>query len=218
MTAKLRAGLGSYRDFKSTWTGRPAQAPDAHSIAVQNGKHLSTLVHVSWNGATEVATWKLWRSDPDSQLLELLTEAPRQGFETAIRIRTLARYVLVEAVDRSGATLGKSEATETIVPADRLSTGHDYISNAEKMDESMSYLPGKWSSKPILSYIIVLVGIIITIGISGLVWCGITESWKSLWGSWIQRRFRYEPLPEDILDSDESHSPLAATRSRTEGG
>jgi hypothetical protein len=59
-------------------------------------------VHASWNGATDVASWRV-RPDRGEPKI-----APRTGFETTIRLSGRARSVRVEALDASGALLGTS--------------------------------------------------------------------------------------------------------------
>lgn len=52
--------------------GRLNRPPDGQVNATAKNEELSMLVHVSWNGATEVARWKLWHSDSEGRYLELL--------------------------------------------------------------------------------------------------------------------------------------------------
>ena len=52
----------SYRAYKFPWHGHPAQPPDVHSACITTTEGVRatyTIVHVSWNGAPEVATWRL---------------------------------------------------------------------------------------------------------------------------------------------------------------
>jgi hypothetical protein len=49
------AGFDNYRAFKSAWVGRPLWAPSIASTTDGN----SSVVWVSWNGATEVTNWVL---------------------------------------------------------------------------------------------------------------------------------------------------------------
>jgi hypothetical protein len=73
-------------------------------------------IYVSWNGATEVATWQvLAGGDPDK--LEPAGSAPRKGFETALTLYTGEPYVAVEAKDSSGRVLGTSEVVEPVEPS-----------------------------------------------------------------------------------------------------
>jgi hypothetical protein len=68
-------------------------------------------VAVSWNGATEVATWRVVAGD-DADELEPVAEVGKDGFETTIRIEPAA-VVAVEALDGRGEVLDRSETTTT---------------------------------------------------------------------------------------------------------
>ena len=77
----------------------------------ESGPEDNVTLYVSWNGATEVATWQvLAGSGPDD--LEPAASAPRKGFETAIVTSTDKPYVAVRARDSSGKVLGTSKAIE----------------------------------------------------------------------------------------------------------
>jgi hypothetical protein len=65
-------------------------------------------VYVSWNGATEVATWAVLAGRRQGRL-KSLGEVRRNGFETAMVVRTSDPYVAVRAKDRSGRVLGTSK-------------------------------------------------------------------------------------------------------------
>ncbi len=104
--SRLPEGSRSYRAFRFPWSGHPTDQPAAVAERASGGE---VRVYVSWNGATEVATWEVVAgSDPER--LEPAGSAPRKGFETAITFRTDEPYVAVKARDRSGRVLGASEA------------------------------------------------------------------------------------------------------------
>jgi hypothetical protein len=64
-------------------------------------------VYASWNGATEVASWRvLAGAAPDA--LQPVAVAPRSGFETKILVAGSGPYVAVEALDPAGRVLGTS--------------------------------------------------------------------------------------------------------------
>ncbi|KAF7167011.1 hypothetical protein CNMCM6106_002591 [Aspergillus hiratsukae] len=101
----------SYRVFKHAWTGLPRRNPD---IALYRYE-----AAVSWNGATEVATWVLQGSgsDTDIQLdhdhdddesTTFLTAVPKSGFETIIPVpaQTTQRYLRVLSLNATGHVLG----------------------------------------------------------------------------------------------------------------
>ena len=49
--------MSFYRAFRFPWNGRPASPPAA--LANLNDTSEETIVHMSWNGATEVASWRV---------------------------------------------------------------------------------------------------------------------------------------------------------------
>lgn len=108
--ASFPAGVQSYRDTRSPWTGRPADAP---AVAVDASQPALT-VHASWNGATEVARWAVLGGANAGSLRPLATAA-RTGFETAIGLVQHPTIVAVQALGADGSVLGTSEPV--IVPA-----------------------------------------------------------------------------------------------------
>ncbi|KAI8633607.1 Arylsulfotransferase-domain-containing protein [Xylariaceae sp. FL1651] len=80
----------SYRVLKRKWVGRPKTPP--------NIVHRGTDVYVSWNGATEVATWALLEGDADLSNYVPLVSVLKEGFETRIPIPTNLTTSSVRAV------------------------------------------------------------------------------------------------------------------------
>jgi hypothetical protein len=97
--------LESYRAFRFPWKGQPENAPAA---VAEVGSEGHVTLYVSWNGATEVATWEVLAGAGSDQL-ESVGSAPRKGFETAITLQTDEPYVAVKATDGSGRVLGTSK-------------------------------------------------------------------------------------------------------------
>ena len=100
----LVAGTSSYRAFKQPWEGQPAGGGPA--IAISAGQGTAT-VYASWNGATEVEQWSVL-GGADAQELSVLGVGRRAGFETAITVPDPPAYLAVEALDNTGAVLGRS--------------------------------------------------------------------------------------------------------------
>jgi Arylsulfotransferase (ASST) len=92
----------SYRAYRFPWTGTPSGAP---AVAASTSGS-TTNVYVSWNGATQVASWRVL-AGPAPDALEAAATANKQGFETQIPIAA-APYVAVQALDDAGGTLGTS--------------------------------------------------------------------------------------------------------------
>lgn len=64
---------------------------------------------MSWNGATEVARWRVL-AGAGPTTLHRVAEAAKDGFETAIPVASTARYFAVQALDANGRVLRTSEA------------------------------------------------------------------------------------------------------------
>ena len=93
----------SYRSYRfDDWVGSPAEPPD---VVVERG-----TAYASWNGATEVASWRLL-AGPSEEDAVVVAEAPREGFETALApVPDGAAYVAVQALAANGAVLGTGTA------------------------------------------------------------------------------------------------------------
>jgi hypothetical protein len=64
-------------------------------------------VYASWNGATDVASWRVLAGSSPPKLAPAATVV-KTRLETAIRIRGAQRYVAVQPIDAQGATLATS--------------------------------------------------------------------------------------------------------------
>jgi outer membrane protein assembly factor BamB len=94
-----RDDVESYRAYTGSWSAAGEGVPAV--VARRAGGAVSVLV--SWNGATEVASW---RAVPEIGPQVIV---PKRRFETAIRLRRPVRAVVVQALDASGAVIGTSE-------------------------------------------------------------------------------------------------------------
>ena len=107
-SAGFQPEVDSYRAFRLPWSGRPVDDP---AVAAEPGPASDELtVYASWNGATEFASWQALAGPGPDRLKPVGPAADRDGFETAITVRTTERYVGVQARDGSGRVLGASEA------------------------------------------------------------------------------------------------------------
>jgi hypothetical protein len=109
--ARFPATVTSYRAYRFPWIGLPSDAP---AVVVEPDVDSAVTVYVSWNGATEVATWAVL-AGADPARLAPVTAAPRTGFETAIILRTAEPYLAVQALDAAGQVLGVSAVVEPAV-------------------------------------------------------------------------------------------------------
>jgi outer membrane protein assembly factor BamB len=99
----------SYRAFRFPWSGNPGDQPAA--VAERTSEN-EVRVYVCWNGATEVQSWEVLAGRRPGRL-KSLGSILRDGFETAMVVRTSDPYVAVRANDRSGRVLGTSTPVET---------------------------------------------------------------------------------------------------------
>jgi hypothetical protein len=97
----------SYRAYRFVWHGHPTNRP---ALAVKPRPAVTTLF-ASWNGATEVARWAVYAGDGADKLSRIGTW-PKSGFETAITVQNDAKSYVVEALDKAGKALRRSEPVE----------------------------------------------------------------------------------------------------------
>lgn len=102
---RLPIDVQSYRAYRHEWTATPAAPPDVVAQLDQRG---GMTVWMSWNGATEVAEWRVLGGDLLDDMAELAV-SPRQGFETGIPVIEVTGWVVVEALDAWGRVIGTSE-------------------------------------------------------------------------------------------------------------
>lgn len=96
--------ITSYRTLRFPWSGHPTDPP---TVAAKRGNGNQMTVYVSWNGATDVASWTVL-AGPDFAHLNPVTSAPKEGFETAINTTSNQPYYAVQALDANGNVLATS--------------------------------------------------------------------------------------------------------------
>jgi Arylsulfotransferase (ASST) len=94
----------SYRAFTFGWSGHPADHP---AVVVRPNPARGSAAYVSWNGATDVATWTVLAGRSPSALAVAGSQPPA-GFETMISVNSEGPYFAVTAQDGSGRQLGRS--------------------------------------------------------------------------------------------------------------
>ncbi|HTA04886.1 MAG TPA: arylsulfotransferase family protein, partial [Solirubrobacteraceae bacterium] len=110
--AHLPATYESYRAYRLPWTGQPVDAPAlalVHAAGAGGRGSGPATVYASWNGATQVASWRVLAGASPSTLAHVASAA-KSGFETALQVSSLPTgdYVQVQALDASGAVIGVS--------------------------------------------------------------------------------------------------------------
>jgi len=94
----------SYRARLEPWVGLPLSPPLGAARQI-DGK---TIVYASWNGATQVAAWRVLAGTSPSGLAAVATQ-PRSGFETAIPVTRSYHVFKVSALDASGRVIGATQ-------------------------------------------------------------------------------------------------------------
>jgi hypothetical protein len=93
----------SYRTMVEPWVGLPLTAP---AVATRPAG-AATTVYASWNGATELASWRVIAAAGGGRLRAVATKA-KSGFETAISVPSGYRRFAVQALDSAGKVIGTS--------------------------------------------------------------------------------------------------------------
>jgi hypothetical protein len=100
----LGKNVQDFRTYLTPWSG---QAPGAPSVVATPGAAGTIAVSVSWNGATEVASWQVLAGASPSALAPAASAA-RSGFQTTITTPAAGPYVAVQALNAAGTVIGTS--------------------------------------------------------------------------------------------------------------
>jgi hypothetical protein len=104
-TGWFHSPVQSYRAYRAHWTGKPPWPPSIDVTRPGPGK---ITVYASWNGATEVARWRVL-AGASKTALKPVARAPRRGFETRVAVHTGQQYVEAQALAASGKVLATSK-------------------------------------------------------------------------------------------------------------
>jgi hypothetical protein len=107
--AQFNQPTSSYRAYRFPWSAQPPTQP---ALAVAPNADGSTNLYASWNGATDVASWRVLAGPGPTTLTPVGTGAKR-GFETTIALHSAAPYFAVQALASSGQVLSTSPVTAT---------------------------------------------------------------------------------------------------------
>jgi Arylsulfotransferase (ASST) len=95
----------SYRVYVQNWVGRP-YFPPSGAVRSSHGKD---TVYASWDGATQVVSWRVLAGS-DTKHLKLVATRAKGGFETAIALGSTNKTYEVQALDAKGHILGTSNS------------------------------------------------------------------------------------------------------------
>jgi EmrB/QacA subfamily drug resistance transporter len=93
----------TYRAYVQRWVGRPLDRPRG-AARTRGGR---TTVYASWNGATDVASWRVLAPAK-------VAVHKRTGFETAIQVDRKLAGARIEALDASGRVIGTSRPFRSV--------------------------------------------------------------------------------------------------------
>jgi hypothetical protein len=109
--AHLPFDMSFYRAYRFPWSGRPLSPPAV--LADLNNTGEQTIVHMSWNGATGVASWRVLAGEHPESLGSRATVSA-SGFETATILPGKYAYVAAQALDSARHVLGTSHTIGVI--------------------------------------------------------------------------------------------------------
>jgi hypothetical protein len=101
----LGKNVQNFRTYLSLWEGQPTGAPSLVATPARAG---TMSVSVSWNGATQVASWRVLAGASSSALAAVVTAAKTAAFQTTIATPSAGPYVAVQALNSAGTVIGTS--------------------------------------------------------------------------------------------------------------
>lgn len=118
MEAKFASGrFNSYRSYKFPFRGRPSTPPDVVASVYGTGSDaMTTVIHVSWNGATDIASWNFYAKSHAGGSPVLVGSTNKTDFETMYIANGYLDWVTAEALDADGKSLGESKPSRSNVP------------------------------------------------------------------------------------------------------
>jgi Arylsulfotransferase (ASST) len=106
LDAHLPLDMSFYRAFRFPWSGHPSSPPAVLANLSNTGEE--TIVHMSWNGATGIASWRVLAGQHPGSL-EAQATIPASDFESSTILPKKYAYAAVRAIDSAGHTLGASK-------------------------------------------------------------------------------------------------------------
>jgi hypothetical protein len=109
LDGKLGRNVQDFRTYLSPWSGQPTTTPAlaAKRSGAPAGRTTSVTLSTSWNGATNVASWRILGGSSLSALVPVET-VPKSGFQTTATFTSSATYFETQALDANGNVLGTS--------------------------------------------------------------------------------------------------------------
>jgi arylsulfotransferase ASST len=116
--AHLPPGSSSYRAFRFPWEGHPLSLPTLSARVLSTGDE--TAVFASWNGATDVSSWRVLGGPSPGSVTAQVT-MPDSGFESTVTYpdsfpEHKVEYVAVQALGTGGQVLATSSTVQVQPP------------------------------------------------------------------------------------------------------
>ena len=109
--AHFNVPTSTYRAYRFPWSAQPPTQP---VLAVSPTADGGIDLYASWNGATDVASWRvLAGAGPNASTLTPAGQASKRGFETQLTVQSAAPDVAVQALGYSGQVLATSPVAAT---------------------------------------------------------------------------------------------------------
>ncbi|KGO40830.1 hypothetical protein PEX2_075120 [Penicillium expansum] len=139
MTARFASDrFSTYRAYKSEFVGRPLTPPDVvASVHGASDTTLSTVIYVSWNGATDIATWNFYAQANSYGESVLIGSTNKTDFETSYTVDGYMDYIIAEAVDRNGNFMGRSSVHRSEIPNNWQAAGFRGSTNPSAQDPKL---------------------------------------------------------------------------------
>ena len=99
--AHFTAPTSSYRAYRFPWNAQPPTTP---ALAAANGTDGTVNLWASWNGATDVAAWRVL-GGPTGQSMKPIVTTNTHGFETALWAHNGNSWFAVQALGTHGRVL-----------------------------------------------------------------------------------------------------------------
>lgn len=109
--AHFNTPIMNYRAYRFPWDAQPVTVPALNVSGAGNAVRL----YMSWNGATDVASWRALAGASPRALKQRLTTA-KTRFETSMFLRTTSRYFAVQALAADGHVLATSRTIDIRKP------------------------------------------------------------------------------------------------------
>ena len=116
--------FSTYRSYKFPFTGRPVEPPVLVAfLNSDNAGELSTAMYISWNGATEVQSYRFWAKSAADKPSIAIGSKNKTGFETMFMAHGYLDWVSADALDVNGTVLGRTTLNRTIIPKELFANG-----------------------------------------------------------------------------------------------